>query len=84
MHSSSRRILMHLEPQYTGCSLKIVFFPKILECLPLPRQQSAAIGCRKNYQQMGVVTVHSHCVRALKVSYSDVSEGWVAVSCEKT
>ena len=39
-----------------------VFFARILENLPpLPRQQSAAIGCTKNYQPIGV-TVHSHCV----------------------
>ena len=35
-----------------------VFFPRILESLPpLPRQHSAAIGCTKNYQPIGV-TVH--------------------------
>ena len=45
-----------------------VFSPRILESLPpLPRQLSAAIGCTKNYQQLGV-TVNSHCV---------------AVNCEK-
>ena len=34
----------------TGCSLNIVFFPRILESLPpLPRQHSTAIGCTKNY-----------------------------------
>ena len=57
-----------LEPNYlnrmanTGCSLNIVFFsPRILESLPpLPRHRSAAIGCLKNYQPIGV-TVHSHC-----------------------
>ena len=39
----------------TGCSLNIVFFPRILESLPpLPRQHSAAIGCTKNYQPIGV------------------------------
>ena len=39
----------------------IVFFPRILESLPrLPRQHSAAIGCTKNYQPIGV-TVHLHC-----------------------
>ena len=37
----------HVSP--TGCSLNIVFFPRILECLPpLPRQQRlAAIDCTK-------------------------------------
>ena len=46
----------------TGCSLNIVFFPRILESLPpLPRQHSAAIGCTKNVQPIGG-TVHSHCV----------------------
>ena len=58
---------------YTGC-----FFPRILESLPpLPRAHSAAIGCTKNYQPIGV-TVYSHCVE------SDVGEGGVAVNCEKT
>ena len=46
----------------TGCSLNIVFFPRILESLPpLPHQPSAAIGCTKKYQPIGV-TVHSRCV----------------------
>ena len=55
-----------------------VLFPRILESLPpLPRQHSAAIGCSKNYQPIGVT------VRALKVTYSDVSEGGAAVNCEK-
>ena len=50
----------------TGCSLNIVFFPKIIEILPpLPRQHSAAIGCTKNYQPIGV-TVHSHCVESFE------------------
>ena len=40
---------------HTGCSLNIVFFPRILESLPpLPRQLSAALGCTKNYQPIGV------------------------------
>ena len=51
---------------YTGCSLNIVFCPRILEILPpLPRQLSAAIGCTKNYQPIGV-TVHSHCVESFE------------------
>ena len=69
----------------TGCSLNIVyFFPRILESLPLlPRQHSAAIGCTKKYQPIGV-TVHSHCVESFEgISYSDVGEGGVAVNCEK-
>ena len=50
----------------TGCSLNIVFFPRILESLPhLPRQHSAANGCTKNCQPIGV-TVHSHCVDSYK------------------
>ena len=45
------------------------YFSRILESLPpLRRQHSAAIGCTKNYQPI-----------ALKVSYSDVGEGGVAV-----
>ena len=53
----------------TGCSLNIVFFFKIslVSLPPLPRQyHSAAIGCAKRYQPIGV-TVHSHAFRALKV-----------------
>ena len=43
-----------------------VFFPRVLESLPpLPRQHSAAIGCTKNCQPIGV-TVHSHCVESFK------------------
>ena len=50
----------------TGFSLNIVFFPRILESLPpLPRQHSAAIGCTKNYQPIGV-TVHSHSVKSFE------------------
>ena len=50
----------------TGCSLNIVFFPRILESLPtLYHQHSAAIGCTKNYQPIGV-TVHSHCVESFE------------------
>ena len=42
------------------------FFPRILESLPpLPRQNSAAIGCTKIYQPIGV-TVHSHCVESFE------------------
>ena len=68
----------------TGCSLNIVFFPRILENLPpLPRQHSAAIGCTKNYQPIGV-TVHSHCVENFEGLHSDVGEGGVAVNCKKT
>ena len=62
-----------------------VFFPRILESLPpLPHQHLAAIRCTKNYQPIGV-TLHLHCVESfeLKVSYSDVGEGGVAVNCEK-
>ena len=51
---------------YTGCSLNIVFFQRILESLPpLPRQHSAAIGCTNNYQPIGV-TVHSHFVESFE------------------
>ena len=51
----------------TGCSLNIGFFPRrILEGLPtLPRHHSAAIGCTKNYQPIGV-TEHSHCVKSFE------------------
>ena len=51
---------------------------------PLPRKQSAAIGCIKKYQPIGM-TVHSTriALRAPKVSNSDVGEGGVAVNCER-
>ena len=43
-----------------------VFFSRILESLlPLPRHHSAAIGCTKNYQPIGV-TIHSHCVESFE------------------
>ena len=66
---------------------------------PLPRQHAAAIGCYQpigvltlqvhshcveSFEGLTMgVTVNSHCVGALKVSYSDVGEGGVAVNCEK-
>ena len=46
---------------------------------------SSALGCYwsyKNYQPIGLYT--RIALRALKVSYSDVGEGGVAVNCEKT
>ena len=49
----------------TGCSLNIVFFPRILETLPfLSRQHSAAICCTKK-TPIGV-TVPSHCVESFE------------------
>ena len=67
-----------------GVYEKLCFFPRILESLPpLPRQDSAAVGCTKNYQPIGV-TVHSHCVESFEGIFSDVGEGGVAVNCEKT
>ena len=71
-----------------------MFFPRIFIILgPLPRQHCAAIGCTENCQPLGV-TIHNGpnsyilytriALRALKVSYSDVGEGGVAVNCEKT
>ena len=53
----------------TGCSLNIVFFPRILESLPpiIHRQHSAAIGRTKNYQPIGV-TLFGIALRALKIS----------------
>ena len=47
--------------------LKILcFFPRILDSLPhLTRQHSAAIGCTKKYQPIGV-TVHSHCAESFE------------------
>ena len=50
----------------TGCSVNVVFSPRILESLsPLPHLHSAAIGCTEDYQPIGV-TVHSHCVDSFK------------------
>ena len=46
--------------------IKNLVFPRILEILPsLPRQHSAAIGCTKDYQTIGV-TVHLLCVESLE------------------
>ena len=61
-----------------------MFFPRILKSLPpLPRQHSAAIGCTKNYQQIGA-TVHSHCVESFDGLLQRCRrEGGVAVNCEK-
>ena len=43
-----------------------VFFQEFSKYLPpLPRQHSAAIGCTKNYQPIGV-TAFSHCVESLE------------------
>ena len=43
-----------------------VFFSRIFESLPpLPRQHSAAFGCTKIQQPIGV-TVHSHCVESFE------------------
>ena len=50
---------------------------------PLPRQHSAAIGCTKTASQKEWLYTRI-ALRALKVSYSDVGEGGVAVNCEKT
>ena len=56
----------------TNRVLIIVFFPRILESLPpFPRQHSAAIGCTKSYQPIGVTVLHSHSVE----SFEDVGEG---------
>ena len=64
--------------------IKYCVFLSILESLsPLPRQHSAAIGCTKNYQPIGV-TVHSHCVESIENLLQDVGEGGVAVNCKKT
>ena len=61
-----------------------VFFSRILDNLPpLPRQHSAAIGCTKNYQPIGVILYTRIALRALNVSCSDVGEGGVAANCEK-
>ena len=49
----------------------------------LPRQHSAAIVCTKMTSQQERLYTRI-ASRALKVSYSDVGEGGVAVNCEKT
>ena len=61
-----------------------VFFSRILESLPtLPRQHSTSIGCKKNYQPIGL-TVHSHCVQSFEnLLQRYVGEGGIAVNCEK-
>ena len=64
--------------------IKYCFFRGILESLPpLPRQHLASIGCTKNYQPIGVTVYTRIALSALKVSYSDVGEGWVTVNSEK-
>ena len=55
------------QPLDTGCSLIIVFFSlntRKFASSPF-RQHSAAIGCTKNYQPLGV-TVHSYSVESLE------------------
>ena len=61
-----------------------VFFPRILESLPpLPRQHSAAIGCTKIYQPIGM-TVHLHSVESFEGLLQRCRrEGGVAVNYEK-
>ena len=88
LHSKS--LVLHLNEiaeflWYRVFTKYCVFFSRILESLPpLPRQQhSAAIGCTKNYQPIGVILYTRIALRALKVSYSDVGERGVAVNCEK-
>ena len=62
--------------------IKYCFFLRILENLPhLPRQHLAAIGCTKNYQP--IEGYNCIALRVLKVSYSDVGEGGVALNCDK-
>ena len=66
-----------------GFHLILCFFSRILEILPtLLHQHSAAIGCTKKYQPIGV-TVLSHCVEIFEGLHSDVGEGGVGVNCEK-
>ena len=61
-----------------------VFFSRILESLPpFPRQHTAAIGCTKKLLANMSDCTYTHTVlTALKLSYSDVGEGGVAVNCE--
>ena len=69
--------------------IKYCYFLRILESLrPFPRQHSAAIGCTKNYQPIGV-TVLSHCVDSFegllqRCPAMYVGGEGVAVNCEKT
>ena len=78
-HQYKERLLLHTKN--TGCSLNIVFSSKNSRkfATSLTRQHSAAIGCTKNYQPIGLYTRI-----ASRVSYSDVGEGGLAVKCEKT
>ena len=47
----------------TGCSLNIVFFPRILGSLPpLPRQLSTAIGCTKKITVKKAMELESESV----------------------
>ena len=56
---------------------------RIFESLPpLPRQHSTPISCTKKSQPIRVTVYTRIALRALKVSYSDVGVGGVAVSYE--
>ena len=70
---------------HTGCSLNIAFFPRILESLPpLPRQHSTVIRLLLVVQKLPANRSDCTLALCLKVSYSDVGEGGVAVNFEKT
>ena len=66
----------------TGCSLNIVFFPRILESHLSLASTQLLLVVQNNYKPIGM-NVHSLALRALKVSCSDVGEGGVAVNCLK-
>merc|ERR1711860_140087 len=66
-----------------GVHLILCFFPRILESLPpLPRRHSAAIGCTKNYQPIGV-TLHSHCVGSFEALLQRCRRGGDTIDCKK-
>ena len=72
-HSGS--IHLQISKEYRVFIKYCVFFSRILESSPpLPRQHSAAIGCTKNYQPIGV-TVHSHCVETFEGLLQRFSRG---------
>ena len=52
-------------------------------CHLSPRQHSAAIGCTKNYQPIGVTVYNRIALGALRVSNSDLGEVGVEVNCDK-
>ena len=83
IHTNEYSEIRLLTYRYYREFVKYCVFARIPKSLPtLRRHYSAAIGCTKNNEPIGV-TVHSHCIESFKVPYNDVGEGGVAVNCKK-